>query len=67
MSFRDHRPYHERNLDQQILDALLRIEEILAALRDAGANGPPATFAATAPLFEGAVTAMPPANKGKRK
>jgi hypothetical protein len=30
MTERTHKPYHERNLDQQVLDALLRIEEILA-------------------------------------
>jgi hypothetical protein len=28
--YRDHDPYHERRLEQQTLDALLRIEEILA-------------------------------------
>jgi hypothetical protein len=40
MSYRDHEPYHERRLEQQTLDALLRIEEILArafpAEEDAG-------------------------------
>jgi hypothetical protein len=29
MSYRDHEPYHERRLEQQTLDALLRIEELL--------------------------------------
>lgn len=29
MKYRDHAPYHERNLDQQILDTLMRIEELL--------------------------------------
>jgi hypothetical protein len=28
---RDHAPYHERRTDQQMLDALLRIEELLKA------------------------------------
>jgi hypothetical protein len=27
---RDHAPYHERQVEQQMLDALLRIEELLA-------------------------------------
>lgn len=30
MTHREHAPYHERRLEQQMLDALLRIEEILA-------------------------------------
>lgn len=30
MSFPEHHPYHERRLEQQMLDTLLRIEEILA-------------------------------------
>jgi uncharacterized protein YoaH (UPF0181 family) len=29
---REHAPYHERRLEQQQLDALLRIEELLAAM-----------------------------------
>ena len=29
MSERQHQPYHQRRVDQQILDALLRIEELL--------------------------------------
>jgi hypothetical protein len=28
---RDHTPYHERRLEQQMLDALMRIEELLKA------------------------------------
>ena len=30
MTDREHKPYYERRIDQQTLDALLRIEEILA-------------------------------------
>lgn len=30
MTQRTHQPYHERQLNQQVLDALLRIEEILS-------------------------------------
>jgi hypothetical protein len=33
MSYREHSPYHERRLEQQTLDALLRIEETLEKLR----------------------------------
>jgi hypothetical protein len=31
MNEREHTPYHERRLEQQMLDALLRIEELLTA------------------------------------
>jgi hypothetical protein len=31
MNEREHVPYHERRLEQQMLDALLRIEELLKA------------------------------------
>jgi hypothetical protein len=31
MNEREHAPYHERRLEQQQLDALLRIEELLKA------------------------------------
>jgi hypothetical protein len=34
MNEREHRPYHERTLDQQTLDALLRIEEKLSNLNE---------------------------------
>ena len=47
MSFRNHATYHERTLDQQKLDALLRIEEQLVALNNA-LSGPRATVEATA-------------------
>jgi hypothetical protein len=31
MSLQDHEPYHLRSIDQQVLDALLRIEKLLAS------------------------------------
>lgn len=33
----EHKPYHERSLDQQILDALLRIEALLNKARTSDA------------------------------
>lgn len=40
MTYREHAPYHERRLEQQMLDALLRIEEILARAFPAEDNSP---------------------------
>jgi hypothetical protein len=34
MNEREHAPYHERRLEQQQLDALLRIEELLTRMTD---------------------------------
>lgn len=49
MPYPAHEPYHERSVDAQILDALLRIEELLRAqaepvviaTADIAANGKP--------------------------
>jgi hypothetical protein len=63
MSFRDHAPYHERRLEQQMLDTLLRIEEMLSrALVDLGTG----KFVAPEDLPD---LKPPPAllTKGKRK
>lgn len=57
MSSRDHSPYYERSLDQQVLDALLRIEEILARAFPAQPKPVPPVPVAEPP-------ALP---KGKRK
>jgi hypothetical protein len=74
--YREHEPYHERRLEQQTLDTLLRIEEILADLRDAGANGPPAAFKPAADIVsqqragtmeEGDVSGLTGPRRGKRK
>jgi hypothetical protein len=35
MSFQDHDPYHLRSIDQQVLDALLRIEKLLNSATEA--------------------------------
>lgn len=32
MAYPEHEPYHERSVDAQILDALLRIEELMRNL-----------------------------------
>jgi hypothetical protein len=34
MTEREHTPYHERRLEQQTLDALLRIEELMTRMVD---------------------------------
>lgn len=49
---RDHAPYHERRLEQQQLDVLLRIEELLNAIEKAlaGAEEPEEVELATADI-----------------
>jgi hypothetical protein len=59
MSYREHEPYHERRLEQQTLDVLLRIEEKLADQRELTAE----LIAALRPPVE----EPPPLPKGKRK
>lgn len=42
MSYPEHEPYHERRLDQQMLDALLRIEALLRSnQQEVSAKEPP--------------------------
>lgn len=64
MTERAHRPYHERRVDQQILDALLRIEDLLIKREN------PAVVLASGPLasLQNSANQLPEDKpKGKRR
>jgi hypothetical protein len=76
MNAREHQPYHERRLEQQTLDALLRIEELLANLNEmlAGPRGPAApeeepevVEIATADLKDGKPSVSIKTNTGRKQ
>lgn len=49
----EHRPYHERSVDQQMLDALLRIEVLLTPTVIEGPAEPEFDVMATADIGKG--------------
>jgi hypothetical protein len=65
MNEREHVPYHERRLEQQMLDALLRIEEILS--RAFPAPGHTDLMVAPEDIDTFVEDNPPPKPKGKRR
>jgi hypothetical protein len=62
---REHTPYHERRLEQQMLDALLRIEELVGMLLSAVQDKGPLEEPEVGPDHTHKFTEPKP--KGKRK
>jgi hypothetical protein len=72
MNEREHAPYHERRLEQQQLDALLRIEEQLFAIGKAltartVVTGPSEEPEEDEPSVNARGEITPPKQRGKRK
>lgn len=73
MSYPEHEPYHVRSVDAQILDALLRIEEMLKAflvllpVQDARGNYEDRVTPETKPTLAVKNPALGTLAKGRRK